>query len=102
MRAQRERIMYLKEGGDHEAMLAAQAKYLQTLHEYKGFSKIMGLQPQMERVYMDGLGRMAGGRVPAKAVVKTSGSDIIKHIKIPQIPAVPYQKKLKQVSIPRS
>ena len=41
MRAQRERIKYLKEGGDHEAMLAAQANYLQTLHEYKGVSKIM-------------------------------------------------------------
>ena len=78
MRAQRQRIKYLKEGGDHDAVLAAQAKYLQTLHEYKGFSKIMGLQPQMERVYMDGLGRMAGGRIPAKAVVKSGRSGIIK------------------------
>ena len=94
MRAQRERIKYLKEGGGHDAVLAAQAKYLQTLHEYKGFSKIMGLQPQMERVYMDGLGRMAGGRIPTKAVVKSGGSDIIKHIKIPQIPASTVSKKV--------
>lgn len=78
MRAQRERIKYLKEGGGHDAVLAAQAKYLQTLHEYKGFSKIMGLQPQMERVYMDGLGRMAGGRMPGKALVKSGRSGILK------------------------
>ena len=70
MRAKRERIKYLKEGGDHDAVLAAQAKYLQTLHEYKAFSKNMGLQPQMDRVYMYGLGRMSGGRIPAKAVAK--------------------------------
>ena len=78
MRAQRERIKYLKEGGDHDAVLAAQAKYLQTLHEYKAFSKNMGLQPQMERVYMDGLGRMSGGRIPAKAVAKLGRNGTIK------------------------
>lgn len=80
MRAQRERIKYLKEGGDHDAVLSAQARYMRTLQEYKGFSEIMGLKPQMERVYIDGLGRMAGGRIPGKAVVKSGRNGIMKSV----------------------
>lgn len=86
MRSQRANIRQLKEGGAvAEDIQAAQARYLNTLHEYQRFSRAMNLEPQMERVYMDGLGRMAGGRIPAKAassrvkaVEKTVDSGILK------------------------
>lgn len=70
MRAQRAEIKGLKEAGAaKEDIQAAQAKYLGTMDEYKRFCSKMGLKPQMERVYVDGLGRMAGGRVPKSAIV---------------------------------
>ena len=63
MRAQRANIKNLKQGNaDSDTVIAAQARYLNTLSQYKDFSKKMKLPEQMERVYMDGLGRMAGGR----------------------------------------
>lgn len=63
MRAQRANIKNLKQGNaDSDTVIAAQARYLNTLNQYKDFSKKMKLPEQMERVYMDGLGRMAGGR----------------------------------------
>lgn len=65
MRAQRTNVKQLKQGkADDEAIVAAQSKYLQTLHQYQAFSKKMNLPEQMERVYMDGLGRIA----PSKSV----------------------------------
>ena len=64
MRAQRAEIKGLKEAGAaKEDIQAAQAKYLGTMDEYKRFCSKMGLKPQMERVYVDGLGRMSGGRI---------------------------------------
>ena len=39
-------------------ILAAKARYLNALHQYQAFSKKMELPEQMERVYMDGLGRV--------------------------------------------
>lgn len=63
MRAQRARVKLLKEGkAESEDVIAAQARYLQTLHEYQKFSEVMNLNTQMERVYLDGLGRIAPGR----------------------------------------
>ena len=63
MRAQRARVKLLKEGkAESEDVIAAQARYLQTLHEYQKFSAVMNLNTQMERVYLDGLGRIAPGR----------------------------------------
>lgn len=60
MRAQRASVKQLKNGkADAEDIQIAQAKYVQSLHEYQAFSKKMGLSEQMERVYMDGLGRIA-------------------------------------------
>ncbi len=79
MRAQRAGVRQLKAGGaSAEDIQAAQARYLNTLHEYQTFSRSMGLPEQMERVYMDGLGRMAGGRISTKAVVKSVKFDIMK------------------------
>ena len=63
MRSQRAQVKQLKNGkAAEEDVLAARIKYLNTLHQYQGFSKKMNLPEQMERVYMDGLGRIAPGR----------------------------------------
>lgn len=63
MRSQRAHIKQLKAGeGSPDDIMTAQARYLSTLHQYQGFSKIMRLPEQMERVYMDGLGRVVPGR----------------------------------------
>lgn len=60
MRKQRSDVKLLKAGkASQDEIMAAQARYLHTLHEYKGFSKKMNLPEQMQRVYMDGLGRIA-------------------------------------------
>lgn len=94
MRAQRANIKQLKEGrADADTIRAAQSRYLNTLHEYQGFSKAMGLNEQMERVYMDGLGRMAGGRIPAKAFSRSTKSATIRE-RIPQVPASTISKKV--------
>lgn len=63
MRAQRARVKQLKNGkAAEDDILAERTKYLNTLHQYQGFSKKMKLPEQMERVYMDGIGRIAPGR----------------------------------------
>lgn len=60
MRRQRTKVRQLQQGkASQEDIDAERAKYLSTLHQYKAFSKKMGLPEQMERVYMDGLGRVA-------------------------------------------
>lgn len=60
MRCQRTKVRQLQQGkASQEDIDAERAKYLSTLHQYKAFSKKMGLPEQMERVYMDGLGRVA-------------------------------------------
>lgn len=62
MRKQREDITLLKKGdGNLDDIMSAQARYQNSLHQYQAFAKKMGLEPQMERVYMDGLGRVAPG-----------------------------------------
>lgn len=64
MRAQRAKVKQLQQGGaDPNDIIAAKARYLNTLHQYQEFSKKMGLPEQMERVYIDGLGRIAPGKI---------------------------------------
>lgn len=64
MRSQRAYVKQLQQGGaSEEDIIAARARYLNTLHQYQGFSKKMGISEQMQRVYMDGLGRIALGQV---------------------------------------
>lgn len=81
MRAQRGNVKYLKEGGAaSEDVMAARAKYLNTLHQYQAFSKKMDLPEQMERVYMDGLGRIAPGKARAARISnikKRTAADLI-------------------------
>jgi hypothetical protein len=62
MRAQRRKIKLFKSGGvdeDSELIVNAKIQYQDTMRKYKLFSKFMGLPQQMERVYMDGLKRIA-------------------------------------------
>lgn len=59
MCAQRTKVRQLQQGdGSNDDILAAKARYLNTLHQYQAFSRKMELPEQMERVYMDGLGRV--------------------------------------------
>lgn len=63
MRSQRAYVKQLQQGGaSEEDVIAARARYLNTLHQYQGFSKKMGIPEQMQRVYMDGLGRIVPGK----------------------------------------
>ena len=60
MRAQREKVELLKEGGaDKDDIMLARCKYQAQLDEYKRFSKAMKLPEQRERIYYDMKGRIA-------------------------------------------
>ena len=60
MRAQRQKIRLLEEAGaDKDDIMLEKAKYQGQLNEYKQFSKKMGLLEQRERIYQDGLGKVA-------------------------------------------
>ena len=63
MRAQRSKIAALKTGDYDKGMLMIeQAKYQAQLYEYTVFSNKMGIPQQRERIYMDGLGNVAGSK----------------------------------------
>lgn len=63
MRAQRAKVRGLERGGaDPMDVTIAKARYQGQLAEYKRFSDAMGLKTQMNRVYIDGLGRVAPGK----------------------------------------
>lgn len=63
MRAQREKVELLKEGGaDKDEVMLARCKYQAQLDEYKRFSKAMKLPEQRERIYYDMKGRIAPPR----------------------------------------
>lgn len=80
MRNQRASVRQLQQGGaDRDDVLAAKSKYLNTFHQYQTFSKKMELPVQMERVYMDGLGRVAPGKETyRKTVAKMERGAILK------------------------
>ena len=64
MRNQRAYVKGLQQGGGStDDVIAAKSRYLNTLHQYQNFSKKMKLPEQMERVYMDGLGRIAPSKL---------------------------------------
>lgn len=63
MRAQRQRIRLLEEGGANEDdIITARGRYRVTSAEYTRFSKAMDLPQQRERVYVDGLGNVGVGK----------------------------------------
>ncbi len=60
MRAQREKVQLLKEGGaDPDDVMLAKAKYQGMLDQYSVFSQKMGIPQQRERIYYDLRGRVA-------------------------------------------
>ena len=77
MRAQRQKIKLLQEGGaDENDILTARGRYMTTSSEYARFSKEMGLPQQRERVTIDGLNNI--GQFPKEKMLKNAiGDDII-------------------------
>ena len=67
MRAQRQEIKLLKEGGaDEDSLIEARCRYRKTSDEYARFSKAMELPQQRERVTVDGLGNIGQGKYKAE------------------------------------
>lgn len=63
MRAQREEMALLNEGGaDEDDLINCRARYHGISQEYTAFSKAMGLPQQRERVFADGLGNIMQGK----------------------------------------
>ncbi len=72
MRAQRQKIKLLEEGGaDEDDIINARCRYRGTSAEYARFSKAMDLPQQRERVYIDGLGDVGKGKYTKKKAEKT-------------------------------
>lgn len=59
MRNTRARAMGYKAGGLEEEYTIQKARYQSQRAEYKKFSNFMGIDTNYERIYMDGLGRIA-------------------------------------------
>ena len=87
LRAQRQKARMLEQSGTSQGgIVVAKARYQGQLQEYKRFCGDMGLTPQMDRVYIDGLGRVANG---AKISINTC-SNISKRDTIKAEPASRY------------
>lgn len=72
MRAQRQEIKLLKEGGASEDdLIVARSRYRGTSAEYARFSKAMDLPQQRERVTVDGLGNIGQGKYKADTPSET-------------------------------
>lgn len=68
MRAQRQKIKLLEEGGaDEDDIINARCRYRGTSAEYARFSKAMDLPQQRERVYIDGLKNVGNGKYKSKS-----------------------------------
>jgi len=60
MRAQREKVKLLQDGGaDQDEVILHKAKYQGQLNEYSRFCRKMGLTEERERIYLDMKGRVA-------------------------------------------
>ena len=78
MRAQRAKVKQLQAGGaEQEDINSAKTRYLHTLKQYQGFSKKMKIPEQMERVYMDGLGRAAPGKSTYQKTIAKERQNVI-------------------------
>lgn len=59
MRAQRQKIKLLQEGGaDENDIISARCRYRKTMSDYVEFSEAMGIPQQRARIYGDGLGNV--------------------------------------------
>lgn len=88
MRAQRQKVRLMQEGeADNDDIVIEKARYQGQLAEYRKFSEVMDIKPQMERVYIDGLGRIAPNeRLYQRTFARSGDSGIIKESKM-------YRKK---------
>ncbi|WP_243172251.1 phage minor capsid protein [Coprococcus comes] len=67
MRAQREKVQMLQDGGaDRQEVMLQKAKYQGQLNEYAAFSRKMRLKEERERIYIDGRGRIAPSQYDLK------------------------------------
>lgn len=67
MRAQREKVQMLQDGGaDRQEVMLQKAKYQGQLDEYAAFSRKMRLKEERERIYIDGRGRIAPSQYDPK------------------------------------
>ena len=81
MRAQRQEMQLLKEGGaDEDDLINLRARYRATSQEYVRFSEAAGLPQQRERVSVDGLGNIMQGKY-------TGGSGKESPVKVPPVGA---------------
>lgn len=79
MRAQRQEMALLKEGGaDEDDLINCRARYRVTSAEYTRFSEAMGLPQQRERVSADGLGNIMQGKY-------TGGSGKESPVRVPPV-----------------
>lgn len=84
MRKQRQDIVLLKAGGGNSLdILAAQTRYRTSMNEYVSFSKAMEMPQQMERVYMDGLGKVGRSGTIPKPNRKTQNIGTFNRLKVP-------------------
>ncbi len=76
MRAQRQKIKLLKEGGaDENDIITARCRYRAISAEYTRFSSAMDLPQQRERVYIDGLGSIGKGKYTKSKKMFTNSTD---------------------------
>ena len=74
MRAQREKIRHLEDGGvDPDELILQKCRYQGQLQEYTAFSKAMGLRQQRNRIYIDGLGNVVYGKRKSRVNMLTGG-----------------------------
>jgi hypothetical protein len=96
MRKQRQDINLLEKGGaSKDDIIAAKSRYRSTMAQYADFSKKIELPQQKERIYMDGLGKVGGG----KGVAKLGNSGIIKSSKDGASRAKKYQNDWQEASL---
>ena len=77
MRAQRQEIKLLEDGGaDEDDIIVARARYRAASAEYAQFSKAMDIPQQRERVTVDGLGNVGQGKYK-KRLTNAVGQPII-------------------------
>ena len=75
MRAQREKVQMLQDGGaDRQEVMLQKAKYQGQLNEYVVFSRKMGLKEERERIYIDGRGKIAPSQYDQKMRISIPGT----------------------------
>lgn len=85
MRAQRQEINLLKEGGANEDdIITARCRYRVTSSEYTRFSSAMNLRQQRDRVTVDGLGNIGAGKFTAKP--KSAKINVLPNVSNAEIP----------------